>query len=151
MASPLNILVAEDDPNDILLLKRAFSKARVRASIQFVQDGQEAVDYLKKRLLPLLQHAYSLPALLLLDLKMPRLDGFEVLEWIKQQPELNRVLVLVFSSSPDPEDMRRAYDLGADAYASKPHDLQEFFEVVRQMEQYWLRLNATPECEFESL
>jgi CheY-like chemotaxis protein len=151
MAAPLKILVAQADANDSLLLKHAFSKARLKASLHYVQDGQQAVAYLSQKLLAGKSADPFLPDLLLLDLNLPHVDGFAVLEWLKQQPPLNRMLVLVFSAPELPEELGRAYSLGADASFVKPRDLEGCLEVVYQIEQHWLRLNATPECGCESV
>src|SRR5262245_57504279 len=123
MVSPLRILVAEDDEFEVLLLRRAFTKAGVEAPVTFVRDGQEALDYFQR------QHGFSdervhpMPTLLVLDLKMPRLDGFDVLKWLRQQPGLRRLLVVVLTSSSEASDVNRAYDLGANSYLRKPTDL----------------------------
>lgn len=142
MAKPLRILVAEDDPNDILLLQRAMAKNGLAASVEFVRDGQEAIDYLQA--LKFSDHSVdpSLPTLLLLDLKMPRLSGFEVLEWLRQQPRFEKMLIAVFSSSDHPADRSRACALGAHSYLVKPTDPGEFVGVVRELQEYWLRVNS---------
>ncbi len=145
MGERLNILVAEDDPSDVLLLKRALSKAGLQAPIHFVQNGEEVIDYLQGEKPFDDRAAYPLPNLLVLDLKMPRLNGFEVLEWLRRQAELrSRMLVVVFSSSFDPEDVSLAYTLGANSYLVKPHNSEEFITTVRRMEKYWQELNIPP-------
>src|SRR5436190_10942481 len=120
MDTPLSILVAEDELNDIRFLQRAFTKAGVKAPVYFAKDGREVIDYLQGK--PPFENPveYPLPNLLLLDLKLPHISGFQVLEWLRQQPGLKRLLVVVVSSSRDPEDMTRAYTLGANAYIIKP-------------------------------
>jgi len=143
MTQPLRILVAEDDPNDVLLLRRAFDKTGLASFVEFVQDGQEAIDYLQE-LKSFDEGADNLmPTLLLLDLKMPRLSGFEVLEWLRQQPRFEKLLIVVFSSSDHPADRSRACALGAHSYLVKPTDPTEFVSVVRELQQYWLRVNST--------
>ena len=146
MVGTLNILIAEDDPNDTFLLARAFSKAAVQAPLHFVRDGQEVVDYLQGQNPFADRDAHPLPALLLLDLKMPRLDGFEVLQWVRRQEGLRRLLVVVFSSSSQIEDINRAYDLGANSYLGKPAASEDLFELVKSLEQYWLKHNLHPDC-----
>lgn len=150
MATPLKIVLAVAEAGDTVLLKRTFAKARLKAVLHFVEDGQEAVDYLHRKLAPLKSGPQALPDLLVLDLALPRLDGFGVLGWLKQRPRLNRMLVLAFSESGAPDEARRAYDLGADAVVLKPRDRESALEVIHQIEQHWLRLNATPECGCES-
>lgn len=119
MDTPLRILVAEDDAADALLLKRAFAKARVNLPIYFARDGQQVMDYLLGN--PPFDNPveFPLPNLLLLDLKLPRVSGFAVLEWLRNYPGLNRLLVVVFSASGSSEDVTRAYALGANAYIMK--------------------------------
>src|SRR5262245_8374290 len=133
MNEPVRILVAEDEADDAFLLERAFARAGIKATIQLARDGQEAVDYLRGSKPSTDRQAQPLPVLVLLDLKMPRLDGFDVLEWLRQQPGLRRLSVVVFSSSNEPRDINRAYDLGANSYAVKPVDPASLveFEIGR--------------------
>jgi CheY-like chemotaxis protein len=142
MTKPLRILVAEDDPNDILLLQRAFAKTGLAGDVEFVRDGQETIDYLQELKSYDVPTDSLMPTLLLLDLKMPRLNGFEVLEWLRQQPRFEKLLVVVFSSSDQPADRSRACALGAHAYLVKPGAPGEFVNVVRELQQYWLRVNS---------
>src|SRR5882724_10527721 len=116
MQRSLSILVAEDLPEDAEILRLAFLSAGVNVPLHFVKDGVEAIEYLKGE-----QHfgdrsKHPLPTLLLLDLKMPRLDGFDVLDWLRLQPGLRRLLVVVLTSSDMPDDVNRAYELGANSY-----------------------------------
>src|SRR4051812_28573679 len=94
-----HILLAEDDPNDVLLIQRAFQKAGLRIALEVVADGEQAIEYLSGRGIYSNREKYPLPFLLLLDLKMPGIDGFEVLQWIRGQPSLKRLLVVVLTSS----------------------------------------------------
>lgn len=144
MSAPFRILVAEDDPNDVMLLKRAFFKAGVDAVMDYVRDGQEVIDYLEGNPPFDAPEEAPLPNLLLLDLKMPRVDGLEVLRWLQRQPFLHRLPVVVFSSSNRPEDLQEAYSLGAASYVVKPHDAQEFMEVVAALKRYWVQINVPP-------
>lgn len=148
MSRPIRILIAEDDPGDRLLLERALSKSEFDISVHSVGDGREAIEYLKRtsRSRPGTRTTHPAPTLLLLDLKMPALDGFEVLKWVRKNPRFCHIQVVVFTSSEQPEDMRRSYEAGADAYIVKPQDPDDFIEVVRNMEQHWLNVHATPEC-----
>jgi CheY-like chemotaxis protein len=138
------VLVAEDDPSDVFFLKRAFQMAGVPASLQFVRDGQEAIDYLDGENRFADRTTYPMPDLMLLDLKMPRLDGFDVLNWLRQQPGLKRLLVTVLTSSDQPQDINRAYDLGANSYLLKPHNAEHLSELVKQVQRYWLEVNRCP-------
>ena len=138
------VLIAEDDPSDVFLLKRAFQLAQVSATLHFVRDGQEAIDYLEGQNGYKDRTAHPLPDLLLLDLKMPRLNGFDVLSWLRRQPGLKRLLVTVLTSSDQPDDINRAYDLGANSYLLKPHNSGQLSELVAQVKRYWLDLNQRP-------
>jgi len=138
------ILVAEDDPTDAFFLQRAFGKTGVAVGLEFVRDGQEAIDYLRGEPPYADRTVHPLPQLLLLDLKMPRLNGFEVLDWLRNQPHLKRLLVIVFSSSAELGDINRAYDLGANSYLVKPHASELLLELVQRVEKYWLESNQGP-------
>ena len=134
-------LVAEDNENDTLLLSYAFQRAGVEIPLAFVRDGQEAIDALKEG-----QSANALPHLLLLDLHMPKYNGFEVLQWIREQPRLRRLIVIVLTSSPLPADINRAYDLGANSYLTKPMDNASLTELVKALHEYWVEANECPDC-----
>jgi CheY-like chemotaxis protein len=138
------VLIAEDDPSDIFLLQRAFTAAAVPASLHFVRDGQEAIDYLGGEASFSDRATYPLPDLMLLDLKMPRLNGFDVLEWLRKQPGLRRLLVTILTSSDQARDIDRAYDLGANSYLLKPHGTHELSDLVTRLQRYWLELNQRP-------
>jgi len=145
MPNRLKLLVAEDSDLDILLLERALQQSGVNINAKFVSDGQEAVDYLEgvgefnDRL------AYPLPAVIMLDLKMPRFDGFDVLAWLKSQPEHRRTPVIIFSSSDDRRDVDRAYDLGANCYLMKPGPAGEMHELLRVLDAFWRRYVKLPD------
>jgi CheY-like chemotaxis protein len=138
------VLVAEDDPSDVFLLQRAFDAAQIPATLHFVRDGQEAIDYLEGESAFADRSTYPLPDLMLLDLKMPRLNGFDVLSWLRQKPGLKRLLVTVLTSSDQPKDINRAYDLGANSYLLKPHGTTELADLVKRVEKYWLESNQRP-------
>jgi CheY-like chemotaxis protein len=138
------VLIAEDDPSDVFLLRRAFTLAQIPATLHFVRDGQEAIDYLEGDAAYRDRAEYPLPDLMLLDLKMPKLNGFDVLLWLRRQPGLKRLLVTVLTSSDQPNDINRAYDLGANSYLLKPHNSSELSELVAQVKSYWLDLNQRP-------
>src|SRR5437867_1160353 len=136
----LILLVAEDLPEEVFILKRALERSRFAAPVHFVRDGQEAVDYLNGEQAFADRRQNPLPTLLLLDLKMPRLDGFQVLEWLRRQPGLRRLPVVVFTSSDMSQDLKRAYDLGANSYLVKPHRSEQLEEVAGDVEDYWFKL-----------
>ena len=138
------VLIAEDDPTDIFLLQRAFAVAEVPAILHVVRDGQEAIDYLEGEASYADRQAHPLPDLLLLDLKMPKLNGFDVLAWLRRQPGLKRLLVTVLTSSDQPQDINRAYDLGANSYLLKPHSSHELSDLVKRVQKYWLEVNQVP-------
>ncbi len=134
MANDCRILIAEDDENDRFLLDHAFRKAGVGIPVHFVEDGQEAVEYIESCSGPGAGPGGTAPELLLLDLKMPRLDGFQVLEWLRGNPVHREMVVIAFTSSSHPEDMKRARELGADAYAIKPNGLAGYVQFARGLE-----------------
>jgi len=141
------MLVAEDRDEDIEILKLAFSKAKVNVPLQFVRNGEEAIEYLKGEGCYSDRDKHPLPRLLLLDLKMPILGGFDVLEWLRSQPGLRRLLVVVFTSSELREDVNRAFELGANSYVVKPADFSLLQEIAKYLETYWLRVNRCPDYE----
>ena len=128
-------LVAEDDPNDALLLHCAFKKAAISATIHFVSDGVEAIDYLRGKQLFEKVASSTLPGMFLLDLEMPRLSGFGVLEWLRMHPHLRPYRVVVFSSTECPKDMARATALGADLCLTKPGNPAELSQVIKVLHQ----------------
>ena len=139
--SGYTILLVEDDPNDVLLMQRAFRKANLTHPLQVARDGQEAIEYLNHQGNFADVTRYPLPTLMLLDLKMPRKNGFETLEWLRQQPGLKRIVVVVLSSSSEIADIKRAYDLGANSYLVKPGDFQTLVDRVNLLASYWLAVN----------
>ena|SRR3569833_1465570 len=135
------ILVAEDSESDAFVLRRAFEKADINAELRFVEDGQDAVDYLSGSGVFGDRKANPLPKLLLLDLRMPRLNGFDVLGWVKKDPTLRRLPVAVFSSSNVDKDVDLAYDLGANSYIVKPGSLNGYTEFIETLHRYWNEIN----------
>jgi CheY-like chemotaxis protein len=145
MIKRAGILVAEDDSTDAFLLKRTFEKAGTVTSLHFVRDGQEVVDYLSGEGSFADREQHPIPSLLLSDLKMPRLDGFQVLDWLRRQPGLKRLPVVILSSSNEPGDVNRAYDLGVNSYLIKPHSAERLTALVQQLHLYWLETNSIPD------
>src|SRR5213083_2171116 len=139
--SGYTILLVEDDSNDVLLMQRAFRKANLTHPVQVARDGQEAIEYLNHQGNFADVTRYPTPTLMLLDLKMPRKNGFETLEWLRQQPGLKRIVVIVLSSSSETADIKRAYDLGANSYLVKPGDFQSLVDRVSLLANYWLAVN----------
>ena len=139
------ILLVEDDYNDVLLIQRAFRKANIKPSVSNVSDGDEVLLYLQGEGKYADRSQYPVPLLILLDLKLPRRSGLEVLAWIRQQPELRRLLVIVLTSSQEDSDLTQAYDLGANSYLVKPIDFQEFVRLVELIDDYWFKTNQVPQ------
>ena len=138
------ILLVEDDSNDVLLIQRAFAKAGLKDSLKLVRDGEQAIDYLSGRGAYANREKFPLPYLLLLDLKMPGTDGFEVLQWLRGEPDLRRLLVVVLTSSNLQADVDRAYELGANSYLVKPVEFDEMVHLIQRFEAYWSEINRTP-------
>jgi CheY-like chemotaxis protein len=147
MSRRLNVLVAEDDGNDRMLMKRAFSMANVPATFLFVVDGEETVDYLRGADQFSDRTRFPFPDLLLLDIKMPKRDGFEVLEWARGQGGCKTLPVIIFSSSPTNEDVHRALSLGANSYLEKTVSSGGFVDMARSLNSYWVRHNRFPTCQ----
>ena len=137
------ILLAEDDSNDVLLLERAFEKAGLRDSLKIVNDGEQTINYLSGKGIYADRAQFPLPFLVLLDLKMPIIDGFGVLQWAKDQPDLKRLLVVVLTSSNLQADVDRAYELGANSYLVKPVSFDEMVNLIKRFEIYWTEMNRT--------
>ena len=144
MANNQFILLAEDDPNDVLLLQRAFQKAGLRDSLKVVRDGEQAIDYLSGIGPYSNRERFPLPFLLLLDLKMPGTDGFEVLQWVRAENDLKRLLVVVLTSSNLQADVDRAYELGANSYLVKPVEFDQMVNMIQRFEAYWTEINRLP-------
>ena len=147
MITRARILVAEDDTTDAFLLKRTFVRTGKNTSLHFVRDGQEVVDYLSGEGTFADREQHPIPTLLLSDLKMPRLDGFQVLDWLRRQPGLKRLPVVILSSSNEPRDVNRAYDLGVNSYLVKPHSAERLSALVQQLQVYWLDTNNSPDSK----
>jgi CheY-like chemotaxis protein len=125
------ILLAEDDDNDVFFMRRALQKSQVDFAVQVVGDGQQALDYLSGQGKFSNREQFPLPSVILLDLKMPFLDGFDVLAWTRTQPSLDKVPVAILTSSAEERDRRRARELGARAYFVKPPRPETIQEIVQ--------------------
>jgi len=140
------ILIVEDREDDILLMRRAFERASVTNPIQIVRDGEEAIAYLIGEGQYANRDEYPLPNLVLLDLKLPRKDGFEVLSWIRSQPGIRALPVVVLTSSNQIQDVNRAYQLGANSFFVKELDFQGTVDLSKLLQTYWLKKTLTPEA-----
>jgi two-component system response regulator len=146
MTALRTILLAEDSPADAEMAVDALKEARLANPIVHVEDGVEAMDYLLRR------GAYAnreegLPAVLLLDIKMPRMDGLEVIKEIRNTDELKRLPVVILSSSREESDLARSWDMGVNAYVVKPVDVDQFFGAVQTLGKFWAVINQAPEVE----
>ncbi|MEU1126437.1 response regulator [Streptomyces sp. NPDC005899] len=138
---PIEVLLVEDDPGDELMTREAFEDNRIRNTLHVVRDGQEALDFLYR------QGEYAdapRPDLVLLDLNLPRYDGRQVLERIKTDPELALIPVVVLTTSSAEEDILRSYKLHANAYVTKPVDLEQFIGAVRQIDDFFVSVVRLP-------
>jgi two-component system response regulator len=135
------ILLVEDNPDDVELTRRAFRKSQFENEIVVARDGIEALDYLFGTGEHRERDASGLPQLVLLDLKLPRLDGLQVLERMRDNPRTKLLPVVILTSSTEPRDLVGGYSHGANSYIRKPVDFQEFVDTVRQIGEYWLLLN----------
>ena len=137
------ILLAEDDANDLELTLEALKAYRVANEVVTVRDGAQALDYLEARG-AFAERPPANPALVLLDLKMPKVDGLEVLRHIKSTPRLRTIPVVMLTSSREEHDVIRSYDLGVNAYVVKPVEFSEFVDAVRQLGGFWAVVNEVP-------
>lgn len=141
---PVRLLLVEDNPQDLELTVRALRKAALADSIQVARDGAEALDYLFCEAAFADREIADIPEIVLLDLKLPKIDGIEVLRRIKEDPRTRMIPVVVLTSSKEPRDVAETYRLGVNSYIVKPVDFEGFFEVVRNLGLYWLLLNNPP-------
>src|SRR6202008_1969122 len=139
-----SILMAEDDENDVFFIERAFKQAQIANPLNRVRDGEEAIAYLKGEGAYADRDKFPLPHLVLLDLKMPRKNGFEVIAWVRQQPGLRRLPLVVLTSSKEGPDVNRAYELGANTYLVKPVKFEGLVEMMKTLNLYWLILAEKP-------
>jgi CheY-like chemotaxis protein len=136
-----SVLYVEDDPNDVFFMQDAFQEVGISEPLQVVRDGQEAVDYLAGASPFEDREKFPLPCLVLLDLQMPKRDGLSVLDWIRSQPSLKGMVVIVLSSSAHPKDIDRAYELGANSFVVKPVSVLERIELTKRFKDWWLGFN----------
>lgn len=137
----VEILLVEDNPGDVRLTQEAFSEGRLRNNLSVVEDGVEAMAFLRR------EDKYAMaprPDIILLDLNLPKKDGREVLSELKRDPHLRRIPVVVLTTSRDEQDVLRVYDMHANCYVTKPVVLDEFIAVVKEIEDFWLMLVELP-------
>jgi CheY-like chemotaxis protein len=139
------ILVVEDDPNDVFLIRRAFTRSQLGSELQIVSNVDEAIDYLRAGGKFRDRGHYPLPVIMLLDLKLPGKSGFEVLRWLRQQEGLRRLPVVVLTNSAEADDINRAFDLGANSYLLKNPDPHGFLDITNTVDLYWTALNQRPD------
>jgi two-component system response regulator len=145
MIGPRSILLVEDNPDDADLTRRAFLRAGLTQPLDVTEDGVEALDYLFARGAYSKRAGEPLPALVLLDLKLPRLSGHEVLRQIRAHPSTRFLPVVILTSSDEEKDLLESYSHGCNSYVRKPVSYTEFVEAARQLGVYWLVLNLTPQ------
>jgi CheY-like chemotaxis protein len=141
------ILLAEDNPDDALLFELAFRKAGLSNPIYTVSDGDLAIEYLKGEGAHQDRTRFPIPRLLIVDLKMQRVGGFEVLAWVRKSPQWRCLPVIVLTTSYYGPDIKAAYELGANSFLTKPNEFNDFVMTVKQMGDYWLRKSTLPGWE----
>jgi CheY-like chemotaxis protein len=134
------ILHVEDNPDDVMLMSLAFNRAGIAAKLHVVNDGDQAIAALEATTVG----GGGAPVCVLLDVKLPRVSGLEVLAWIRNQPRLRRLPVILLTSSSQTADINRAYDLGANSFLVKPPDLDSLTQLVKTVAHYWVQTNVRP-------
>jgi CheY-like chemotaxis protein len=144
------ILLIEDNPSDAALVARAFDRSGVVNPIRRLKDGEDALAYLSGAGTYANRKENPLPAVILLDLNLPRFNGYQLMIWLRMQPELKRIPVVVLTESSDAESINRAYDAGANSYLVKPGSGEEIVRMVELVRQYWMSLNEPPRISIKS-
>lgn len=140
------IVLVEDNPHDLELTLVALERSQLANDVVVLRDGAEAVDYLLRRE-PYADREPGNPAVMLLDLKLPKVDGLEVLDLVRGTPELCSIPVVMLTSSREEPDLEKAYELGVNAYVVKPVDVDQFFGAVQTLGKFWALINQAPELE----
>ena len=143
MAKIKRILLAEDNDNDVELTLTALQDCRLRNEVEVVRDGADALDYIYQRG-KYADRVDGLPCVIMLDLKMPRVDGLEVLRQIKSDPALRKIPVVMLTSSREEKDLMSSYDLGVNAFVVKPVDFDQFLKAIRSLGMFWALINEAP-------
>ncbi len=147
MEQPISILVADDDPDDRMMIQEAFTENRIANQIVFVEDGEQLMAYLRREELFAKYKGEPYPGIILLDLNMPKKDGREALRELKADPELCRIPIVVLTTSQAEEDIVRTYGLGVSSFITKPVSFEGLVDAVRVICQYWIQIVALPpEC-----
>lgn len=146
-SSPIEIMLVEDNPADVRLTKEALHDAKVHNNMVVAADGMEALAILRREGPYAESHR---PDLILLDLNLPRMDGFEVLDAIKKDDDLKRIPVVILTTSQAERDILRGYDLHANAFVTKPVDLEQFIRVIKSIEDFWLEIVKLPNAKTAS-
>jgi len=141
------ILLVDDSPDDVLLIRLALARARIVHKLMVVSDGEKALLYLRGEIPFADRTVFPFPTLILLDLAMPCMGGFEVLEWIRRQPQLSQMPVIVLTGSALVADSKRAYELGASSFVTKPADLTELTLALKEVAQTWLGRCPPPRAD----
>ena len=147
---PISILIADDDADDRMLIEDAFEESRLSNPLAFVEDGEQLLAYLRKE--PPFEHLAGapMPGLIILDLNMPKMDGRTALSHLKADPELQRIPVIVLTTSQAEEDILKTYGLGVSSFISKPVTFDGLVEVVKVIGQYWIQIVALPPSELDA-
>ena len=138
------ILLVEDSEDNVFLVRHAMRKAGVTARLEVVKSGEQAIEYLGGTNGYADWHQFPLPSLVLLDLKMPGMSGFEVLKWVRQQPGLKALRVAMLTSSDMPSEIKMAHELGANIFLTKPVQLERLVEVMKTLNEHWLQQAQSP-------
>jgi CheY-like chemotaxis protein len=146
-ATDKSVLLVEDEDDDIFFVQKAFEKAGIKDRLYVAMDGQQAIDYLSGQGQYSDRAAFPLPSLVILDLKLPKVWGMDVLKWIRSNPALRALPVVVFTGSDDALDAQRAFRLGANSYFQKPPDLERLYDLVPNLCDFWLKWNRLPPLE----
>lgn len=144
------ILLAEDDEDDVLLLRTALMEAGLSVPLQVVPDGEQAIAYLSGEGIHSDRTKFPIPSLMFLDLNMPRKNGFEVLRWVRENPEVKRLPIVVLSSSTQGPHINKAYELGANSYLVKVTKFSEFVERIKVVYNYWVNCIERPDLQGEA-
>lgn len=144
ISGKITILMAEDDPDDRLLIKEAMEGLKTIKSLEFVENGEDLINYLLHRGAYTHLQKASLPCLIILDLNMPIKDGREALKEIKNHPELRKIPIVVLTTSHDPEDITGTYELGVNSYIAKPVSFEELTKIMETLVKYWAEIVELP-------
>ena len=144
MDSEITILIAEDDPNDVMLLELAIRRNGIANPVRVVRDGEEAVEYLEGHGKYADRQKYPMPSVIISDVKMPRRSGLEVIEWVRRHPQCSIIPIVMLSGSRIEHDVMSAYKLGANSYFTKPSTLDELTELIGLAHAYWTKCERPP-------